>query len=192
MYLITLSGKCRPFCLGLNVLNFLVELNQGQASLRRQVCHHCLPRRLSLWQPPAGPGVTSLPAYWRLGLGHSRLMPMCCAFFIQRGHRRSLPILRRNFFLIGGRATVATEWNGRCTSVSGDCGLGAPNCNECPNILVSTCSSVHVLLPLFYVIDCYVMWLCILNEIFVWTQVVNKLLLLLQCLVESGTRITQA
>ena len=123
MYLITLSGKCRPFCLGLNVLNFLVELNQGQASLRRQVCHHCLPRRLSLWQPPAGPGVTSLPAYWRLG-------------------------------------------------------LGAPNCNECPNILVSTCSSVHVLLPLFYVIDCYVMWLCILNEIFVWTQVVNKLLLL--------------
>ena len=27
---------------------------------------------------------------------------MCNAFFIQRGHRRSLPILRKNFFLIGG------------------------------------------------------------------------------------------
>ena len=133
MYLITLSGKCRPFCLGLNVLNFLVELNQGQASLRRQVCHHCLPRRLSLWQPPAGPGVTSLPAYWRLG-------------------------------------------------------LGAPNCNECPNILVSTCSSVHVLLPLSYVIDYYVMWLCILNEIFVWTQVANKLLLLLTRRPEAPSR----
>ena len=124
MYLITMSGKCWPFCLGLNVLNFLVELHQGQVSLFRQVCHHCLPWRLSLWQPPGGPGVTSLPAYWRLG-------------------------------------------------------LGAPNCNECPNIFLSTCSSIHVLLPLFYVIDCYVMWLCILNEIFVWTQVVNKLLLLM-------------
>ena len=51
-------------------------------------------------------------------------------------------------------------------------------CNECPNILLSTCSIVHVLLPLFYDIDCHVMWLCILNEIVVWTQVVNKLLLL--------------
>ena len=124
MYLKTLSGKCRPFCLGLNVLNFPVELHQGQVSLRRQVSHHCLswPRRLSLWQPPAGPGVTSLPAYWRPG-------------------------------------------------------LGAPNCNECPNILLLTCSSVHALLPLFYAIDCHVMWLSILNEIFVWTQVVNKLLL---------------
>ena len=93
-------------------------------SLLRQVCHHCLPRRLSLWQPPAGPGVTPLLAHWRLGL-----------------------------------------WT--------------PNCNECPNCLLSTCSNVHVLLSLFYVIDCHVMWLCIMNEIFVWTQVVNKLLLLL-------------
>ena len=117
------STSTRSF---LHVLNFLVELNQGQVFLRRQVCHHCLTRSLSLWQPPAGPRITSLPAYWRLG-------------------------------------------------------LGAPNCNECPNSLVSTCSSVHVLLLLFYVIDCYVIWLCILNEIFVWTQVVNKLLLLLTC-----------
>ena len=80
-------------------------------------------QRLSLWQPPAGPGVTSLPAHWHLV-------------------------------------------------------LGAPNCNWCPNILLSTCSSVHVLLPLFYVTDCHVMWLCIFNDIFVWTQVVNKLQLL--------------
>ena len=95
-----------------------------RVSLHRQVCHHCLPWRLILWQPPPGPGVTSLPAYWR---------------FV----------------------------------------LGTPNCNECPNILLSTCSSVHVLLPLFHVIECHVMWLCIMNKIFVWTQVVNKLLQLL-------------
>ena len=43
-------------------------------------------------------------------LPHSRLLPICDAFFIQRGHRRSLPILRKNFFLIEGRrATMATE-----------------------------------------------------------------------------------
>ena len=80
-----------------------------RVSLHRQVCHHCLPRRLSLWQPPVGPGVTSLPAHWRLG-------------------------------------------------------LRTPNCNEYPNCLLSTCSSVHVLLSLFYVIDCHDMWLCIHNE----------------------------
>ena len=80
-----------------------------RVSLRRQVCNHCLPRRLSLWQPPAGPGVTSLPAHWRLGL-------------------RTL------------------------------------NCNECPNCLLSTCSSVHVSLSLFYVLDRHDMWLCIHNE----------------------------
>ena len=95
-----------------------------RVSLHRQVCHHCLPWRLILWQPPPGTGVTSLPAYWR---------------FV----------------------------------------LGTPNCNECPNILLSTCSSVHVLLPSFHVIECHVMWLCIMNKIFVWTQVVNKLLQLL-------------
>ena len=100
---VCISYVCRPFCFGLNVLNFPVELHQGRVSLRRQVCHHCLPQRLSLWQPPPGPGVPSLPAHWHLG-------------------------------------------------------LGAPNCNECPNILLSTCSSVHVLLPWFYVIDCLVMW----------------------------------
>ena len=33
MYLITLSGKCRPFCLGLNVLNFLVELVEPRAGV---------------------------------------------------------------------------------------------------------------------------------------------------------------
>ena len=51
-------------------------------SLHRQVCHHSLPRRLSLWQPPAGPGVTSLPAYWHLGLGK----PNCneCPIFFYR------------------------------------------------------------------------------------------------------------
>ena len=31
---------------------------------------------------------------------HSRLLPICNAFCIQRGHRRSLPILRKKFFLI--------------------------------------------------------------------------------------------
>ena len=82
-------------------------------------------------KPPAGPGVTCLPACWHYS-------------------------------------------------------LGAPNCNECPNVFLSTCSIVHLLLPLFYVIDCHVMWLCIMNEIFVWTQVVNELLLLLQLLLGVG------
>ena len=35
-----------------------------------------------------------------IALGHSRLLPICDALFIQSGHRRSLPILRKNFFLI--------------------------------------------------------------------------------------------
>ena len=128
MYLKTSSGKCRLFCLGLDVFTELSCVTPpSRVSLHRQVCHHCLPRRLSLWQPPAGSGVTPL-------------------------------------------AGVLTYWH---------FGLGAPNCNECPNMLLSTCSCVHELLPLLYVIDCHVMWLCILNEIFVWTQVDNKLLLLL-------------
>ena len=37
-------------------------------------------------------------------------------------------------------------------------------CNECPNCLLSTCSSVHVSLSLFYVLDRHDMWLCIHNE----------------------------
>ena len=108
----------RPCCVKLPCVT-----SPRRVSWRRQVCHHCLPQRLALWQPPAGPGVTSLPAYWRLG-------------------------------------------------------LGASNGNEC-TFFLPACSRVDVLLPSFYAIDCHVMWLCIMNDIFVCTQMSNKLLLLL-------------
>ena len=100
-----------------------INLHQGWGSMRRQISHHCLRQRLSLWHPPAWLQMTCLPAYWRFG-------------------------------------------------------LGAPNCNEFPNIPLLACSILHVLAPLFYVIGWHVIWLSALNDIFVWTQVVNELLLL--------------
>ena len=65
-----------------------------------------------------------------------------------------------------------------CLPVCWHFGLGAPNCNECLNILLSTYAIVHVFYCYclaFIVMSCD----CILNEIFVWTQVVNKLLLVI-------------
>ena len=51
--------------------------------------------------------------------------------------------------------------------------------HQIPLMSVYSCSNMlYILLPAFHAIGCHVMWPCILNEIFVWTQVVNKLLLL--------------
>ena len=102
-----------------------------RVSLDRQVCHHCLPRRLSLWQPPAGPVCRRTDAsVWVL------LIAMNVQIFFYR-HAPVYMYCYRHF----------------------------------KSLIIIACQ-----------------WRCILNEIFVWTHLVNKLLPLLSKYHNVGIR----